>query len=207
MEGQYASHPQPGFGQQPFFYYNPDPQADSRQQGHFTPQPHGLSYQPQHMQQPQQMVMYAPNNYERPQSASPHAHYVQLNQYQQPLMTPVHSPQPMYQKPQIVLQPQESPYLFPLDTDCYAPSTPPLSTSGSAVSSPPSTAEILPTPVYNSFQGHCMDVKAAGEQDFSEMLAHDNWDAASPPMTPGTSDFIFFCDAEHDGVELTLALR
>lgn len=135
----------------------------------------------------QHMVMYSPNAYERPQSGSPQAPYVQMNHYQaQPLMTPVQSPQPMYQKPQIMLQQQESPYLFPLDTDCYAPSTPPLSTSGSAVSSPPSTAEILPTPVYNNFQGHCMDVKPNCDKNFAEMLAHDNWtNAASPPMTPG----------------------
>jgi hypothetical protein len=188
MEGQYASHPQSGFGQQPFFYYTPE--TDNRQHGHFTAQPQGLPYPPQHMQQPQQMVMYAPSSYERPQSASPQAHYVQMNQYQQPLMTPVHSPQPMYQKPQIVLHQQESPYLFPLDTDCYAPSTPPLSTSGSAVSSPPSTAEILPTPMYSTFHGHHMDVKPGCEQEFSELLAHDNWDAASPPMTPGMCNVI-----------------
>lgn len=182
MDGQYASHPQPGFGQQPFFYYNPE--ADNRQHGQYTPQPHGLPYPTQHMQHPQQMVMYAQSSYERPQSVSPQAHYVQMNQYQQPLMTPVHSPQPMYQKPQIVLQ-QESPYLFPLDTDCYAPSTPPLSTSGSAVSSPPSTTEPHPTPVYSTFHGQCMDAKPGCQQEFSEILAHDSWDAASPPMTPG----------------------
>ncbi|TID27509.1 hypothetical protein E6O75_ATG00276 [Venturia nashicola] len=183
MEGQYPSHPQPGFGQQPFFYYTPE--ADNRQHGQFTPQPHGLPYPPQHMQ-PQQMVMYAPTTYERPQSASSQAHFVQMNQYQQPLMTPAHSPQPMYQKPQNVLQ-HESPYLFPLDTDCYAPSTPALSTSGSTVSTPPSTSEIIPTPVYNTYQGPRMDAKPGRDQEFSKMLAHDNWDAASPPMTPGYS--------------------
>lgn len=183
MEGQYASHPQPGFGQQPFYYYNPE--TDSRQHGQFTPQPHGLPYPPQHMQ-PQQMVMYAPSSYERPQSASPRAHYVQSSQsqYQHPLMTPVHSPQPMYQKPQIVLQ-QDSPYLFALDTDRYAPSTPPLSASGSAGSSPPSTTEILPTPVYSTFHSQSLDAKPGREQEFSEMLALENWNAASPPMTPG----------------------
>ncbi|QDS67605.1 hypothetical protein FKW77_003990 [Venturia effusa] len=182
MEGSYASHPQPGFGQQPFFFYNPE--ADNRQHGQFVSLPHGLPYPPQHMQQPQQMVMYGSGNYERPQSASSQVHYAQVNQYQQPLMTPVHSPQPMYQKPQIVL-PQESSYLFPLDTDCYAPSTPPLSTSGSAVSSPPSSTEILPTPVYNSSHGQGIDAKPDSQQEFSEMLAQDNWDVASPPTTPG----------------------
>ncbi|KAE9980420.1 hypothetical protein BLS_008752 [Venturia inaequalis] len=130
------------------------------------------------------MTMYAPSSYERPQSASPQAPYVQRSQYQQPLMTPVHSPQPMYQKPQIVLQ-QESPYLFSLDTDCYAPSTPPLSISGSAGSSPPSTTGILPTPVYSTFNSQCVDAKPGRDQEFSEMLASDNWDVASPPMTPG----------------------
>jgi hypothetical protein len=86
-------------------------------------------------------------------------------------------------------QQQESPYLFPLDTDCYAPSTPPLSTSGSAVSSPPSTAEILPTPVNNVFYAQGLEGVKTGCEDevFSEILAGDNWtNTASPPMTPGT---------------------
>jgi hypothetical protein len=113
----------------------------------------------------------------------------QMHQYgSQPLMTPVQSPQPMYQKPTILVQ-QESPYLFSLDTDCYAPSTPPLSTSGSAVSSPPSSAEILPTPVTNTFYGQPgleMMKGDRGEEVYSEILAGENWNhTASPPMTPG----------------------
>lgn len=36
-----------------------------------------------------------------------------------------------------------------------------------------------------------MDVKPDCEQEFSEMLANDNWDAASPPMTPGMLHLFF----------------
>jgi hypothetical protein len=100
----------------------------------------------------------------------------------------------MYQKPQILIQENE-PYLFPLDTDCYAPSTPPLSSSGSAVSTPPSSAEILPTPVNGHFVPQGIEgVKTGCEEEvFSEILACDNWtNAVSPPVTPGTCLLAFF---------------
>jgi hypothetical protein len=80
--------------------------------------------------------------------------------------------------------------MLQLDTDCYAPSTPPLSMSGSAVSSPPSSAEILPTPVQHTFFGHSgiESGKTECEQEqFSEILAGESWNnGVSPPMTPGT---------------------
>jgi hypothetical protein len=192
MDGHYAHHQQP-YGPQ-FFFYNPEQSPENQQHGQFTQQPHGLSYPPQAMQPQQHMVMYSPNAYDRPQSASSQAHYMQMTPYGQPaLMTPVQSPQPMYQKPTILVhQQQQEQFLYPLDTDCYAPSTPPLSTSGSTVSSPPSSAEIVPTPVYNNFQPQCIDIKPRCEEEaFSEMLAHDNWNhGASPPMTPGMHYFI-----------------
>jgi hypothetical protein len=192
MEGAYANHPQ-FLGQSPFFYYNPDPNSDNRQHGHFSQQPHALQYPP-HCMPGQEQVMYSPNGY--PQRPSSQGQYHQQMQHQygsQPLMTPVQSPQPMYQKPTILVQ-QDSPYMLQLDTDCYAPSTPPLSTSGSAVSSPPSSAEILPTPVTHTFYGQPgleMMKPACEDEQFSEILAGDNWNnGASPPMTPGTYSII-----------------
>lgn len=195
MEGAYAAHPAQFVGQSPFFYYNPDPNPEARQHGHFTPHPHGLPYPAATMPGPDAMPIYAPNMYPRPSSSCSQVQYHPMPHHYGPqgLMTPVQSPQPMYQKPTILVQ-QESPYLFPLDTDCNAPSTPPLSSSGSAISSPPSSAEVLPTPVNGGFQPQNMEgVKAGCEEEvFSEILGGDDWTrAASPPMTPGTQFRVF----------------
>ena len=107
----------------------------------------------------------------------------------------VASPRPMCQKPTILVQDNAS-HLLGLDTDCinsdmYAfPSTPALSASGSAMGSPPSTCEILPTPVNgNVFFGleNLEGVKQGCEGEVqSENLAGGDWTSmGSPPMTPG----------------------
>jgi len=194
MEGHYATHPSQFMGQPSFFYYNPDPHADNRQHGRFTPHPaHGLPYS--HQLQSHDPAAYYTYG-ERPASASSHMHYHQMPQYhQQPLMTPLASPQPLYQKPTILVQ-QESPYLYPLETDCYAPSTPPLSCSGSAVSSPPSACEILPTPVHAAFYANesFEGVKQGREEGvYSEILSGGEFTrSSSPPLTPGMC--IVVCD-------------
>jgi hypothetical protein len=165
--------------QSPFFYYNPDPQGENtRQHGHFTPHPSGQStFQPQNMY------------YQRPSSANSHVSYPQTA-YASQMLTPVASPQPMYQKPTILIQPQDSPYLRPIDTDfSYAPATPPLSSTGS-ISSPPSVCDFLPTPVNGFFPGESIEgVKQGCEEEvFSELLsAGIEWRSATPPMTPGKS--------------------
>jgi len=189
MEGPYAAHQSQMVGGPSFFYYNPDPNPEARQHGHFTPHPHGGAYPPGTMPGSEQMPLYAPVMYQHPSSSCSQMQYHAVpHAYGPPgLMTPVQSPQPICQKPTILVQ-QESPYLFPLDTDCYAPSTPPLSSSGSAISSPPSSAEILPTPVNGGFQPQNIEGIKAGCEDevFSEILAGDDWThTASPPMTPG----------------------
>jgi C2H2 transcription facotor len=172
--------------QAPFFYYNPDPSPENRQHGHFTPHPHGL---PMPVPGQEAMPIYAQNMYQRPSSSCSQVPYPPMpHQYAPHMMTPVQSPQPVYQKPTILVQ-QDSPYLIPLDTDCYAPSTPPLSSSGSAISSPPCSAELLPTPVNGGFAAHVFDgIKVGCEEEvFSEILAGEDWSrTASPPMTPGT---------------------
>jgi 5-methylcytosine-specific restriction endonuclease McrA len=163
--------------QSPFFYYNPDPQSENaRQHGHFTPHPSGQStFQPQNMY------------FQRPSSANSQLAYPQTA-YANQMLTPVASPQPMYQKPTILIQPQESPYLHPIDTDySFAPATPPLSSSGSTVSSPPSTCDMMPTPLHDFFAGEGIEgVKQGCEGEvFSEILAAGlEWRSATPPMTP-----------------------
>jgi hypothetical protein len=196
MEGAYAVHPQQFVGQSPFFYYTPDPNPENRQHGHFTQQPRGLPVPHLLPSQGQDAVaLYS----QRPSTACSQAHAAMAQYTHRGIMTPVQSPQPMYQKPQILVHEQEQ-YLFPLDTDCYAPSTPSLSSSGSAVSSPPSSAEILPTPLNGHFMVHCLEgVKTGCEEEvFSDILANDNWaNAVSPPMTPGMLLF-FLTNADHN---------
>lgn len=109
-------------------------------------------------------------------------------------MTPIASPQPSHLKPTIVVQ-QGSPALMPLDTrfvgDYYSfPSTPPLSTAGSSISSPPSSSGTLHTPINDCFFSFekVEGVKEGCESDVhAELLASADWtrSATSPPMTPG----------------------
>lgn len=184
MEGSYPIHPTQAM-QSPFFYYNPDPQGENnRQHGHFTPHPSG------------QPTFQAPNMFfQRPSSASSHLAYPQTA-YANQMLTPVASPQPMYQKPTILVQPQDSPYLHPLDTDySFAPATPPLSSSGSGTSSPPSSCDFLSTPLFDIFPSDTIEgVKQGCEGEvLSEILAAGlEWRSASPPMTPGKCNGIAF---------------
>ncbi|KAF2842811.1 hypothetical protein M501DRAFT_984995 [Patellaria atrata CBS 101060] len=184
MEGQYTQHPQ-AQGQSAFFYYNPDPSPENRQHGHFTPHPHGIATP---LTMPHEPMGYYNHGmvYQRPSSSKSQ----QQGYLNQTMLTPVASPQPMYQKPAILIQ-QDSPMLYPLDTDCadyhFAPSTPPLSSSGSAISSPPSTCDILPTPVNGIFfpnEGIEGVKQGCEEEVFSEILAGEWSGSASPPMTP-----------------------
>lgn len=110
--------------------------------------------------------------------------------YASQMMTPVASPQPMYQKPAILIQPQDSPYLHPIDTDySFSPATPPLSSCASNTSSP-SSCDVLPTPLHDMFPGEGMEgVKQGCEGEvFSEILSAGlEWRSTTPPMTPGMS--------------------
>ena len=110
------------------------------------------------------------------------------------MLTPAASPRPQHYKPTIMLQ-QEFHGLKPLDTECYGylPATPTLSASGSfsSVDSPPSTADVLPTPVNNVFfprphAGFQAVKQGCEEEVFTEVLAGGDWTTrpGSPPMTP-----------------------
>lgn len=203
---EYAQHQQhyPPMGHQPaFFYYNPDPSSDNRQHGHWTShpqQPHGLplatfpSTPTEYMApQYQQQQMY-----QRPHSAGAHVQQPQAKPayISQAMLTPDASPRAMNQKPTILVQ-QDVPNLMPLNTDChsYYPATPALSASGSfsSIDSPPSSINMLPTPMNNSaffgsqqYNTGFHAVKEGCEEEvFSEVLAGGDWARpGSPPMTP-----------------------
>ena len=184
-------HPAQSMGQSPFFYYNPDPVGENtRQHGHFTPHPHGKATLAFHAQS--QDAYFPPNVlFKRPSSSNSQASFSQAA-YANHMLTPVASPQPMYQKPTILIQQQDSPYLHPLDTDLsdlrFAPATPPLSSSGSSVSSPPSVYDGMSTPLDAFFPGEGIEgVKQGCEGEvFSEILAAGaDFRSTSPPMTPG----------------------
>ncbi|KAF1971208.1 hypothetical protein BU23DRAFT_196299 [Bimuria novae-zelandiae CBS 107.79] len=175
MEASYM-HP----AQAPFFYYNPEaPNEKARQHGHFTPHPSGQQQQMFH-----QLML---NNRPSSSCSSPSTPFQPA--FNHALLTPVASPQPLYQKPTILIHPQDSPFLHPIDTDfTFAPATPPLSSCGSNISSPPSSCDVLPTPVQLFFAGEGMEgVKQGCEEEvFTEILAAGvEWPgSASPPMTP-----------------------
>ncbi|KAK7512286.1 hypothetical protein IWZ03DRAFT_362651 [Phyllosticta citriasiana] len=190
MDSPFA--PQPHMmGQSPFFYYNPDPSPETRQHGHFTPHPHGQPFPSQFQlgSTPDNMIPTSNMCYGRPSSSSSQSTCMSTmsRPYHGQMMTPVASPQPMHQKPTLLMT-QDS-YFGGLDADFdfrFAPATPPLSSSGSAISSPPSMYDPLPTPVNGSFCEGLEGVKQGCEEEvFSEILAGGEWTRSqSPPMTP-----------------------
>ncbi|KAJ5225493.1 hypothetical protein N7468_006718 [Penicillium chermesinum] len=179
----YTVAPAPVHGQPQFAYYSESTSQPSQQQCHYG-QPempwygHGQAQQPIYSAQPlMNMHQMATTNAFRGAA---------LN------MTPIASPQPSQMKAGLMVQ-QGSPSLMPLDTrflshDMYFPSTPPLSASGSTISSPPSASGALHTPINDSFFAFekVEGVKEGCETDVhTELLATQDWTRAdSPPMTP-----------------------
>lgn len=183
MESTYPSSQ--AMGQSPFFYYNPDPKPDNRQHGHFSQHPKG----PVHFQQVQ--TMPSTPVYSRPTSScSP----VQI--FNPTYNHALASPRPMYQKPAILIQSQSVNLLSQTEaseSDMYClPSTPPLSTSGSSISSP-SSCDMMQTPLDSGFFGfeNFENVKNDCQAEVkSEILARIDWNrCTSPPMTPGRFPF------------------
>ncbi|RHZ55376.1 hypothetical protein CDV55_100311 [Aspergillus turcosus] len=197
MDATYTMAQAPVQGQPSFAYYPTESQ--SRQQ-HFTSHPSEMQYygqvppfpQQQAQQQhcmPEQQPIYA--------AAQPVLNMHQMattNAFRGALsMTPIASPQPTHLKPTIIVQ-QDSPVLMPLDTrfvsnDYFGfPSTPPLSTSGSTISSPPSSNGSLHTPINDCFFSFekVEGVKEGCESDVHcELLANTDWSRSdSPPLTP-----------------------
>ncbi|KAK3718836.1 hypothetical protein LTR37_004752 [Vermiconidia calcicola] len=184
--------------QSAFFYYNPEPSPEHRQHGHFTPHPHShglpMAVLPS---SPEHMMTYHQQMYQRPHSAGVPMQYQYQpapQYYPQAMLTPAASPRAQHHKPAFLMQ-QDPRGLVPLDTEChgYYPSTPALSAAGSlsSVDSPPSTAEIVPTPINGAFFSRQIPtdfqaVKEGCEEEvFSEVLAGGNWTRpGSPPLTP-----------------------
>lgn len=181
----------PAQGHPPFAYY-PEP---SSQQGHYTSQPSDVPYYGQ-MQYPNSQQRVGEQPIYQPQPVMNMHQMATTNAFRGATMsmTPIASPQPSSMKPAIIVQ-QGSPALMPLDTrfigtDLYGfPSTPPLSTSGSTISSPPSANGTLHTPINDSFFSFekVEGVKEGCETDVhTEILANPEWARAeSPPLTPG----------------------
>jgi len=166
-----------------FFFYNPDMSPESRQHGHFLPQ--------QHQQHPslQQMPMLPvvpplPSTpvYSRPSSSSSQPTLLPKGFTSVPILpstlTPMASPMPIAPKPTIVLDTE-----LCENEGFSSPSTPPLSTSGSVISSPGS-CDMLQTPLNPMFSG--LDGKeACGMDGELETFPNLDWSAcASPPLTP-----------------------
>ncbi|KAH9221637.1 hypothetical protein DL95DRAFT_402966 [Leptodontidium sp. 2 PMI_412] len=189
MDSSYG-HPQ-SMGQSPFFYYNPDPKPDNRQHGHFSQQPNNIQVPVYH---PHMQPMPSTPIYSRPSSAcsQPPMHPQMYNNGYPMNMTPMASPRPMYQnqKPTIMIQ-EHAPRVM-IESDMhedmyYYPSTPPLSASGSTISSP-SSCDVLPTPMNTVFFGlegfEGVKDGCQGEVQ-AENLAGGDWArCGSPPMTP-----------------------
>ncbi|KAL9949058.1 hypothetical protein D7B24_005937 [Verticillium nonalfalfae] len=167
-------------GHSPFFFYTPEARTDNRHHGRFSQQ-----HPQQHMAMAQlpvyPMVPTLPSTpmYSRPNSSCSQVTAPPPTLYSNGpgVMTPVASPQPSHQKPTILLETDG------MDDNLYFPSTPPLSSAGSSVSSP-NTCDMLQTPMNPMFSG--LD----GLEDPKEMLepvesvALDWSSCGSPPMTP-----------------------
>ena len=185
--------------QHPSFAYYPTADSQSRPQ-QFTSHPSDMHYYGPVQQQYQPQQSHCLPDQQPIYSAQPVMNMHQMattNAFRGAMsMTPIASPQPSHLKPTIVVQ-QGSPGLMPLDTrfvnhEYYNfPSTPPLSATGSSVSSPPSSINgALNTPLNDCFSFEKVEgVKEGCEGDVhAEILANADWTRCdSPPMTPGKS--------------------
>ena len=175
-----------------FFFYSPDPNPESRQHGRFIPQQHPAIH-------PMTMLPIVPTLpstpiYSRPGSSGSQPPLLPKGFTGAPILpsnlTPVAPPLPIAHKPMIVLDTE----LCEVD-ELYSPATPPLSTSGSVISSPGSCDGMLQTPLNPMFSGlDGVDGKQTCDLDGElESFPTLDWSAcASPPLTPGESWLHFF---------------
>ncbi|KXX83090.1 hypothetical protein MMYC01_200501 [Madurella mycetomatis] len=127
-----------------FLFYNPDPNPESRQHGRFVAQQFP-AFQPPMNMLPVVAPLPSTPIYSRPGSScsKPFTSAPMVPQ----TLTPVASPLPASHKPTIVLDTELS------EADgVYSPSTPPLSSSASVISSPGS-CDMLQTPLNPMFSG------------------------------------------------------
>ncbi|KAK3383408.1 hypothetical protein B0T24DRAFT_515959 [Lasiosphaeria ovina] len=170
-----------------YFFYNPEPHHDNRQQGHFIAHQHPHPALRQHMTVfPVVPTVPSTPMYSRPSSScsQPQAQaqvHAKVFTSMPSTLTPAASPQPTSHRPTIVLDTELS------ETDGhYYPSTPPLSSSGSAMSSPGS-CDMLQTPLNPMFSGlDGIEGKESCDVECKlESFPSLDWSScASPPMTP-----------------------
>lgn len=207
---------------QPSFAYYPTDPASQRQHTHYPSHPsemrpfYGQMHPfPQNQHPQQQQPQHGLPDHQHLYATQPMMNIHQMattNAFRGAVnMTPIASPQPSHLKPTIIVQPGTS-ALMPLDTrfvsaDFYGfPSTPPLSASGSSISSPPSsTSGAQHTPISETFLAldKVEGVKEGCEGEVhSELLANADWSRSeSPPMTPGELSIFYplcVCVSEHD---------
>lgn len=169
----------------PFFHYSPESSHDNRQQGYFHSHsglPHQMGVFPVVPTLPSTPIYSRPGSSSSQPPMHPKSYPAVLGM--PATLTPMASPQPISHKPaMIALQTDLSEGTGP-----YYPSTPPLSSSGSVISSPGS-CDMLQTPLNPMFSG--LDGKAVCEIDGQlETFPQLDWSScASPPMTPGKFRF------------------
>lgn len=173
-------------GHAPFYFYTPDSRPDSRHHGHFQ-QLHPQQVMSQMPMYPMVPTLPSTPVYSRPNSScSQQAPCAPPTLYSNGpgVMTPVASPQPAANhKPTILLETDG------LNDSMYFPSTPPLSSAGSSISSP-NSCDMLQTPMNPMFSGLDGLEGIDGIVDAKETLqpveiAALDWSTCgSPPMTP-----------------------
>ncbi|KAK4131859.1 hypothetical protein BT67DRAFT_137090 [Trichocladium antarcticum] len=167
-----------------FFFYSPDPNPESRQHGRFIPHHHPAI----HPMTMLPIVAPLPSTpaYSRPGSSSSQPPllpkgFTNTHHLLASTLAPMTSPMPITPRPMIVLDTELN------DMDgMYSPSTPPLSSAGSVISSPGS-CDMLQTPLNPMFSGlDGMDGKPTCDMDGElESFPNLDWSAcASPPLTP-----------------------
>lgn len=159
-----------------FFYYNPDLHPENRQRLHFTANP-GLQHMPIFPTVP---TLPSTPIYSRPGSSCsgpiPHAKAFNAGLHSSSA-TPMVSPQPIAHRPNIMLETELR------ERDASYPSTPPLSSSGSAISSPGS-CDMLQTPLNPMFSGlDGFEGKDVCQVEQLETFPALDWNT-SPPLTP-----------------------
>jgi hypothetical protein len=166
-----------------FFYYNQDSQQEHCPPGHFAPHQYQQQYQYQRqIAMPMGMVKQQQQQIPPQYIYRPPPQHQNMTQamYTPRLITPVTSPYGVPQRQSYFVEQHSSPAMFPMDGE-YGPSTPPLSASGSAASSPPSNFSMLPTPVNGQYL-EALDVKY---ETFPDMYGGRAWSGQSPPLSPG----------------------
>lgn len=162
-------------------------QYDNRQHAHYA---HLPSQQPMAFYPAVPMVPSTPT-YSRPASACSQPAMQSMKQMTMTsypsAMTPMASPQPMARRSNIVLETEACDWEGKRHQahGIYYPSTPPLSSSGSAISSPES-CDMLSTPMNPMFSGLDSIESIKPEVNSPESFPVLEWTScASPPMTPG----------------------